>query len=107
VLLVIAAVAAGIAVAGLWVAIAARKSLAVRRLRAASGREALSGRQGVVRSWTGDAGQVFVDGALWRACRSWGDDEEEELDAGDPIVVERVTGLTLGVRRAEDWERHL
>jgi hypothetical protein len=23
---------------------------------------------------------------------------------GDPIVVERVNGLTLGVRRAEEWE---
>jgi hypothetical protein len=23
---------------------------------------------------------------------------------GDPVVVERVSGLTLAVRRAEDWE---
>jgi membrane-bound ClpP family serine protease len=103
---VLAAIVAGLAVAGLWISIAARKSLAVRRLRAASGREALSGRTGVVRSWTGDAGQVFVEGALWRARDSW-EDHEEHLHPGDPIVVERVTGLTLGVRRAEDWERHL
>jgi membrane protein implicated in regulation of membrane protease activity len=27
-----------------------------------------------------------------------------DLGAGDPVVVERVTGLTLGVRRAEEWE---
>jgi membrane protein implicated in regulation of membrane protease activity len=26
------------------------------------------------------------------------------LERGDPIVVERVDGLTLTVRRAEDWE---
>src|SRR5215212_3486013 len=26
------------------------------------------------------------------------------LQQGDPIVVERVDGLTLTVRRAEDWE---
>jgi membrane-bound ClpP family serine protease len=104
--LALLAVVAVLAVAGVWVAIAASKSLAVRRLRAASGREALSGRAGVVRSWAGDGGQVFVDGALWRARRSWADDEED-LGAGDAVVVERVSGLTLAVRRAEDWEENL
>jgi membrane-bound ClpP family serine protease len=97
-----AVIAAGV-VAGLWLAVATRKALATRRLRAFSGREALSGRVGVVRSWNGDGGQVFVDGALWRARRSWAD-EEGELAAGDSVVVERVSGLTLAVRRAEDWE---
>jgi membrane-bound ClpP family serine protease len=106
VIVILAAIVAGLAVAGLWLAVATRKSLATRRLRAASGREALSGRTGVVRSWTGDNGCVFVEGALWRARRSW-EDDEEDLDPGDKIVVERVNGLTLGVRRAEDWESHL
>jgi membrane-bound serine protease (ClpP class) len=96
-------VAAG-AVAGLWLAIATRKALVTRGLRASSGREALSGRMGVVRNWTGGDGQVFVDGALWRARRSWADDDGE-LGEGDPVVVERVSGLTLAVRRAEDWEK--
>jgi membrane-bound ClpP family serine protease len=100
--LVVAAVLAGLAVAGGWLLLAARKSLAARRLRAFSGREALSGRTGVVRSWAGEDGQVFVDGALWRARRTWADDEE--LAVGDAVVVERVSGLTLGVRRAEEWE---
>ena len=59
----------------------------------------------MVRTWTGDAGQVFVDGALWRARQSL-EDDEGQLDAGDSIVVERVNGLTLGVRRAEEWEMH-
>ena len=95
-------IAAG-AVAGLWLGIATRKALATHGLRASSGREALSGRMGVVRNWTGGDGQVLVDGALWRARRSWADDNEE-LAAGDPVVVERVSGLTLAVRRAEDWE---
>jgi membrane-bound serine protease (ClpP class) len=58
---------------------------------------------GVVRSWTAGGGQVLVDGALWRARHSWADDGEE-LGEGDPVVVERVSGLTLAVRRAEDWE---
>ena len=93
-----------LAVTVLWLAVATRKGLATRRLRASSGREALSGQMGVVRNWTGADGQVFVDGALWRARRSWPDDTER-LDEGDQIVVERVSGLTLAVRRAEEWEQ--
>jgi membrane-bound serine protease (ClpP class) len=58
---------------------------------------------GVVRNWSGADGQVLVDGALWRARRSWAD-EDGVLGAGDPIVVERVSGLTLAVRKAEEWE---
>lgn len=102
---VVAAVLAALAMAGGWLLIATRKSLAVRRLRSASGREALSGRTGIVRSWNGEGGQVFVDGALWRARRSWPDDPAE-IGAGDAVVVERVSGLTLGVRRAEEWEEN-
>ena len=43
---------------------------------------------------------MLVDGELWRA-RVW---ETEDLQAGDPVIVERVDGLTLTVRRAEEWE---
>jgi membrane-bound serine protease (ClpP class) len=88
---------------GLWLAIATRKALATRRLRSRSGREALAGRCGVVRSWQNGDGQVFVDGALWRARPSW-PDSDERLTPGDTVVVEQVSGLTLGVRRAEEWE---
>jgi membrane-bound ClpP family serine protease len=102
--IVLSAMLAAGAVAGLWLAVATRKALATRRLRAASGREAMSGRLGVVRSWNGGGGQVFVDGALWGARRSWSD-EDDELGEGDPVVVEGVNGLTLAVRRAEDWEQ--
>jgi membrane-bound ClpP family serine protease len=87
----------------LWLAFATRKALETRRLRLASGRDALTGRCGVVRRWQNGDGQVFVDGALWRARPSW-PDSDDQLTAGDPVVVERVTGLTLGVRRAEEWE---
>ncbi len=103
---VLAAVLAALAVSGVWVAVLTRKAIATRRLRTSSGREALSGRMGVVRSWTGASGQVFVDGALWRAQRSLSD-EDADLGAGDSVVVERVSGLTLGVRRAEEWETPL
>ena len=101
--LVIGAVLAASVVTGLWLAIATRKGLAVRRLRASSGREGLSGRTGVVRRWNGGDGQVFVDGALWRA-RRWDLEGEPELQPGDPVVIEQVSGLTLTVRPAEEWE---
>jgi membrane-bound serine protease (ClpP class) len=101
--LVLAATLAAAAVVGLWLALATRKALASQRRHTASGREALSGRLGVVRNWTEAGGQVFVDGALWRARRSWAD-EAGELAEGDSVVVEQVRGLTLAVRRAEEWE---
>lgn len=97
-----AALSAG-AVAALWVTVAARKALDARSRKTVSGREALSGHTGIVRTWNGSDGQVLVDGALWRACCSW-PDADEKLGVGDSIVVERVRGLTLAVRKAEDWE---
>jgi membrane protein implicated in regulation of membrane protease activity len=45
----------------------------------------------------------MVEGALWRA-RSTPLEPDDELRVGDPVVVERVQGLTLSVRRAEEWE---
>jgi membrane protein implicated in regulation of membrane protease activity len=101
--IVLLAVVGALAVSGLWMAIATRKALDARRLRLASGREALHGRCGVVRRWQNGSGQVFVDGALWTARPSW-PDSDDQLATGDAVVVERVTGLTLGVRRAEEWE---
>ena len=66
-----------------------------------SGREAMSGRIGVVKSWHGATGRIFIEGALWRArC----DALEQAPEAGDAVVVEGVSGLTLSVRPAESWE---
>jgi membrane protein implicated in regulation of membrane protease activity len=62
------------------------------------------GHLGVVRSWEEPAGKVLVDGSLWQAHRSWADEEHGELQAGDRVVVERLDGLTLIVRQAEEWE---
>src|SRR4051812_12965240 len=96
-------------IACLWLAIAARKSLASQLRPVRSGVEGLSGEYGIVRNWAGTGGQVLVGGALWRARKSWPVDEEDDeaesaLHAGDPVIVERVRGLTLAVRKAEDWE---
>jgi membrane-bound ClpP family serine protease len=80
------------------VVVATRKSLAMRRRRPSIGPEALIGRIGVM-----SAGDVLVSGERWRARRSWMDDEPA-LEDGDQVVVEQVQGLTLSVRRAEEWE---
>jgi membrane-bound ClpP family serine protease len=96
------ALTAGLAGA-VYVWLIVRKALAVRRARVRSGPEGLIGRVGEVRSAPAPLGRVFLDGALWRA-RLWSPDDEPVLERGDPIVVERVDGLTLTVRRAEDWE---
>jgi membrane-bound ClpP family serine protease len=97
-----AALALGLAVgavAAVYAWIVVHKALAVSRRRVRSGAEGLVGRVGEARA----AGQVFLDGALWRA-RVWPGEEDAALQRGDPIVVERVDGLTLTVRRAEEWE---
>jgi membrane-bound ClpP family serine protease len=90
-------------VAVLYVLVVLRKAIGASRGRVRSGAEGLIGRVGEVRAAPAPLGQVFLDGALWRA-RLWAGDEEAELRRGDPIVVERVDGLTLTVRRAEEWE---
>jgi membrane-bound ClpP family serine protease len=93
--------AAGAVAAGyLWVVV--RKALLARRRMVRSGTQGLVGHVGEVRAVPAPVGQVFLDGALWRA-RLWGDDEAK-LERGDPIVVEHVDGLTLTIRRAEQWE---
>jgi membrane-bound serine protease (ClpP class) len=87
----------GIGLAGaVCVYVLVRKALATRRLIA---RNNLVGRVGRVRP----SGQVFLDGALWRA-RVWDLQEEPPLEPGDAVVVEHVNGLTLTVRHAEEWE---
>jgi len=98
----VALVAAGLAV----VSVSLRKGIAVRNRRVRAGPEGLIGHVGTVRSWTDSSGKVLVDGALWQARQSWGSDGDEvpQLHAGDQIVVERLSGLTLAVRRAEEWE---
>jgi membrane-bound ClpP family serine protease len=95
----LAAILVGLAVAAaggvaLWLVV--RKGLATRRLKATN---TLIGRVGVARG----EDSVFVDGALWRA-RAWGLEGDAPLERGLPVVVENVSGLTLTVRPAEEWE---
>ncbi len=92
------------AAAGAWTLVATRAAASSRRTRVQAGTETLHGRIGVARRWSESKGQVFVDGALGRARHELLGLDDEAIHEGDPIVVERVRGLTLSVRRAEDWE---
>ncbi len=103
-LLALATGAAVAAVGAVYLWVVVHKALAARRSRVRSGPQGLIGKIGEVRATPAPLGKVFLDGALWKA-RLWcPEDEEAKLECGDPIVVERVDGLTLTVRRAEDWE---
>jgi membrane-bound ClpP family serine protease len=95
---VVAAIVAAASLA--LVAVIARATLKAARPRALTGAEGLVGHVGVLRSAPAPLGQVFIDGALWRAKPCM----QDELEVGDPVVVERVQGLVLSVRRAEEWE---
>ena len=94
--LVVAATALG--------AVAMRKALVVSRQRARCGADGLIGHVGVVRRPLDPLGQIMVDGELWRARRSWAEEDEPPPVAGEQVVIDRVEGLTLSVRRAELWE---
>jgi len=83
--------------------LARRRLLRPVRARPRTGREALVGQIGVVRSASGPQIEVFLDGTLWRA-EPDPIQRDTELHDGDHVVVEHVNGLTLRVRRAEDWE---
>jgi membrane-bound ClpP family serine protease len=91
-------------IAAVALATVVRGARSVARRRSVTGAEGLVGRVGVLRSAPEPVGQVFVDGALWRARPCWEDEEVVALHEGDQVVVERVQGLTLSVRRAEEWE---
>ena len=62
-----------------------------KRRRASVGVETLVGKRGVAVGEVAPEGQVKVDGEIWRARCDAG------CDAGSPVVVRSVEGLTLVV----------
>ena len=72
--------------AALWIRLSRRARPAI------GGAEALIGAQGAAVSACRPEGQVRVGGELWRAVCPDG------VDAGEPVVIEGLTGLTLRVR---------
>ena len=98
-------VAAGVGVVALGLLLLATgKTVRAGRLPPRSGAARVVGRVGVVRSPLAPVGRVAVDGALWRARRAWDSDVDGPLEEGQRVVVEEVDGLTVSVRRAEEWE---
>jgi membrane-bound ClpP family serine protease len=93
------AVPGGLGLASIGVlALVIRNLGPTRRLPSRSGPEAMIGHVGVIRG-NDPSSSVFVDGGLWRV--QPGPLEESPLLDGDHVVIERVSGSTLRVRRAE------
>jgi membrane-bound serine protease (ClpP class) len=82
---------------GGFIAFAVQRSVIAHRVQARTGWEELIGEVGEVRVPLAPVGQVFVEGALWRARPV---DEGTTLDRGYRVRVESVDGLTLLVKPA-------
>lgn len=92
-----AALGAGLITAGaislVSAAVIGRKVLRAHREQPVrTGHEEMVGREGEVRIALDPTGQIFADGALWRARPS---EEGTEIAAGNRVRVESVDGLTL------------
>lgn len=74
---------------------AVSKAVAARHGPVSTGWEELVGREGVVRSAFDPSGQIFIQGALWRARLS--DPETAPPGVGDRVRVDSIDGLTLSV----------
>ena len=84
---------------------ATRKVVEAHRRPKLTGWEELIGANGDVRVPLDPVGQVFVNGALWRATLADGDsggDARRVLQRGARVRVESVEGLTLRVRPVEE-----
>jgi membrane-bound serine protease (ClpP class) len=89
-ILTIALTTGGLLMAGVSMALRAQKR------RVETGREELVGRLGEVRSPLSPTGMVFLEGELWQAESEPG----APVAAGESVVVTRVDGLKLMVRKA-------
>jgi membrane-bound serine protease (ClpP class) len=98
---VAAIVAAGVILAG-FVVFASRKALAAHRDEPVrTGSEELIGAVGEVREPLDPDGQIFVQGALWRARVSGAG----QIEPGNRVRVKAVDGLTLEVEPVGDQDR--
>ena len=90
-------IVAGLAIGG-FLAFVAKKVVEARRAPARTGWEELIDAEAEVRQPLDPVGQVFVEGALWRAELA---DDSGAMPAGARVRVESVEGLTLRVRPVE------
>jgi membrane-bound serine protease (ClpP class) len=70
-----------------------------RRLPAATGPQAMVGRQAVARSPLDPDGIVFMDGSRWTAHA-----EDGRVEEGERVVITEVKGLKLTVRKTSGEE---
>jgi membrane-bound serine protease (ClpP class) len=89
-------IAVGILVGGLGLLIAQRVVRAQRQTRVMTGWEEMIGEEAEVRAAIDPVGQVFVEGALWRARPV---EDGEAIEPGARVRVVEVDGLTLVVER--------
>jgi membrane-bound serine protease (ClpP class) len=92
---------AGLLLGG-FLAFALQRALAARREPVRTGWEEMVGVEGEVRLALDPVGQVFVEGALWRARAA---DDGVKIEVGDRVRVESVDGLTLLVRPASEQQK--
>lgn len=93
-------IAVGLILGGL-LAFAVERAVRARRLPKHTGWEELIGAVGEVREPIDPVGQVFIEGALWRARLSPPANGERPIERGSRVRVESVDGLTLLVRPLE------
>ena len=62
-----------------------------RKKKSVCGVTGMLGKIGEIKSWDESAGQVFVNGELWRAV------SDSPLSTGDSVVIQDVDGLTVRV----------
>jgi membrane-bound serine protease (ClpP class) len=82
---------------GSGLAIAVSKAVKARHLPKRTGWEEMVGAVGEVREPLDPVGQIFVQGALWRAELVGANGDRRALERGSRVRVESVEGLTLHV----------
>ncbi|MGE5857284.1 MAG: NfeD family protein [Solirubrobacterales bacterium] len=96
----VAAIVIAGAILAAFVVFASRKALAAHREQPVrTGWEQLVGEVGEVREPLDPDGQVFIDGALWRARVA---DAGSRVELGNRVRIKSVDGLTLEVEPVDD-----
>ncbi len=96
-------IAMGLILGGL-LAFAVQRAVQARTQPKRTGWEEMVGAVGEVRQPLDPVGQIFVQGALWRARLAGPNGAERRLERGSRVRVESVEGLTLQVRPLESGE---
>ncbi len=97
-------VAVLLAFAGLIATLMVVGEVAVARRRPIqAGPDTLAGTTATVQTWAGEQGQVAAEGTLWSARLAYGW-EDPAPDVGEVVVIDRLDGLRVTIRRPTPWE---